>query len=748
MKKILLALLLTCACAGVSKARADKYSLQAGDADHISNLSWNPDDTLILTSSGDDNALRLWDVATGRVLWKSDVSFLQDEVEQYSIRISVWTRDQKFIITGSDNGKLQLWEAGTGRLIWNVKGHADTVTALAASPDGKLLVSCSDAKGGKSELKVWDLTAGRMLRDLSAGQKEIKGVRFVDADRFQTGNGLGRVTTWSAADFKAISERVINPCVNPDPRRTSNVYSPDLTLIAPQCANAVVVTNALTGRVVKRIAKEEHRGLPVFSGDGRTLLVPDSSDSTIVDLRANRVKEFDGLDGGVLNQDGTLDAAAPNYRADGVEIFDTRTGRRRAWLVGHPGVIHSLAFSPDGGRFAAGGGDHVVRVWETRTRRLLLQLEGHSDEVKALSFGEGGKTLTSRSEKEFIVWDADAGTKLREVKEEKDIAESWNVYPSPSGRLALVEEHEKPFRLVDAVTGETVREFVYIEQLDNLAFCPDERRFLAKPWWGGWQLWSVEGGGPIREFDVGYSFHNRVAFHPDGRTFITGGGGQNIFMFDLETGETLWSLLPLDREEFEGKKNWEARRVGYVKRKEERARLADAENEPYRNRVYITFDHYGDMTPPGELRIFEKGEPGKSKVAKPADDANAVWLRLYNDSPLPISVPTQSMYPTTCRFEFPTGQKVLGLCDGREISVWFGLEDRDGKQLRYGFDFGSSAILLPQKSALFAVPREVLRDGRAVVFGFTFKKPDGGESVENFGNTVTLKFREPDLPKE
>src|ERR1044071_3727499 len=99
-----------------------------------------------------------------------------------------------------------------------------------------------------------------------------------------------------------------------------------------------------------------------------------------------------------------------------------------------------------------------------------------------------------------------------------------------------------PFRLVDAGNDTTIREFIYIDQLDNLVFVPDEKHFLAKPWWSGWQLWSIQGNKPIREFEMGYSFYNRIAFHPDGKTFITGGEGQNIFMFDLENGKTVWSL--------------------------------------------------------------------------------------------------------------------------------------------------------------------------------------------------------------
>ena len=174
--RIILAFLSLVAAATICLAQTDKYPFQRGDGSHISEISWSPLNNLVLTSSGDDNALRLWDVKSGALIWKTDVGFLQDQLELYSIRHSAWSIDQKFIVTGTDNGKVQLWNAANGKLIWNIKAHSDSLSAVAISPDSAMIVSSADLGDWKSELKVWDLATGKLIRDLSANQKDISAI--------------------------------------------------------------------------------------------------------------------------------------------------------------------------------------------------------------------------------------------------------------------------------------------------------------------------------------------------------------------------------------------------------------------------------------------------------------------------------------------------------------------------------------------------------------------------------------------
>ncbi|MEP6945080.1 MAG: hypothetical protein ABJA02_04125, partial [Acidobacteriota bacterium] len=145
-------------------------------------------------------------------------------------------------------------------------------------------------------------------------------------------------------------------------------------------------------------------------------------------------------------------------------------------------------------------------------------------------------------------------------------------------------------------------------------------------------------------------------------------------------------------------------------------------------------------------------ELNESKKATALSDSNAVWLSLHNDSTLPIQVPTQSMYlpNAKCFHQFPNGEKLSGLCKDREIGIWFGVKDRLNKWIPYGFDFGSSAILLPHSSVLFPVPLSVWNKQYSIVFDYVFlnsrasendKKMDFGGNVEVRVNKSTVRKR-------
>jgi WD40 repeat protein len=89
----------------------------------------------------------------------------------------------------------------------------------------------------------------------------------------------------------------------------------------------------------------------------------------------------------------------------GIQFFDTTSGRLKASRAWHKGWVNALEFSPDG-KILATASDKQVRLWDVRTLRVLATLQGHKTEVVTLNFSPDGKFIASGSWEEV---DEDTG---------------------------------------------------------------------------------------------------------------------------------------------------------------------------------------------------------------------------------------------------------------------------------------------------------------------------------------------------
>src|SRR5437879_2839091 len=78
------------------------------------------------------------------------------------------SRDGGALLSGSDDGTVRHWDAGTGWGIRELPGHAGGVTALAATPDGRAVLS----GGHDAQLLLQEWQTGKELRRLVLVPKE------------------------------------------------------------------------------------------------------------------------------------------------------------------------------------------------------------------------------------------------------------------------------------------------------------------------------------------------------------------------------------------------------------------------------------------------------------------------------------------------------------------------------------------------------------------------------------------------
>jgi WD40 repeat protein len=125
---------------------------------------FSPDGALIATAHRtfypDQNVARTWDAATGQL--RSTLKGHSDTVTGVA-----FSPDGALIVTGSADRTARTWDAATGRPRHILKGHTNRVTGVAFSPDGALIATAS----ADGTMRIWDDAGGcqAVLRAFSAG---------------------------------------------------------------------------------------------------------------------------------------------------------------------------------------------------------------------------------------------------------------------------------------------------------------------------------------------------------------------------------------------------------------------------------------------------------------------------------------------------------------------------------------------------------------------------------------------------
>ncbi|MBL8207091.1 MAG: hypothetical protein JNM09_22855 [Blastocatellia bacterium] len=547
MKTVLFVLLLFFLFAPLQASQS-----KPGHTHDILEVKFNADATKLFSYSAGDGWLILWEVKSGRVIWRTKTEFIQKGDESYTLTCFAFSPSEKLIASGSGNGTVQLWDAQTGRLLWRTDAHKEGATAIEFSPDGKDIASAASPIGSKSEIKILRVDNGQISQNLESNSCIAIAIAFAENGKIlRAGNVGGAVTEWSLETGKRNDTISASSCRALRNYEWETSFTPDLKQTASRTGEKeVTVKDIATDTIKKKLDANGYRIYSRFSADGQKLVVSGYNGFTFYDLVSGVIRK--------------------------IEEF-SRTGS-------------TIDLSLDGTLFAEGGswGKAAIKITNTQTGQSLL-LDGRGQNLAAYQPGE---------------------VEMRLAKEKQ-------------GRLAYLREAQM--------------------RRDN---------------------------------------------------------------------------------------------------------QAAIDTEKFKSQVYIKFDHYGEMIPLGQQRLMESGEPNKSRIEKPASEATAVWVRLHNDSPLPIQIPTRSFYMPNpkCFYEYADDQKLSGLCPDREISVWYGVKDKKGKVIPSAYDTGSNSILLPQTSVLFALPLEVLQNAHTIYFSYAFLKETEEHKIKEYGKEHELNFRQADLP--
>ncbi len=205
-------------------------------------------------------------------------------------------------------------------------------------------------------------------------------------------------------------------------------------------------------------------------------------------------------------------------------------------------------------------GRRDVRGWEwyyqdRLCRQDLRTLKGHTHMIYALAFSPDGKQIASASRDGTVkLWDPATGQEIRTLQEARppnrqQIFAVWALAFSPDGKRLATGHEFGDVRLWDLADGQEILCIKGDKVCRSLAFSPDGRRLAGHATFTV-QVWDTANGNPIRTLRPGTNSNSCVAYSPDGRFLVIGGGAPGqygvAYLYDADKDRDIPDLAGPD----------------------------------------------------------------------------------------------------------------------------------------------------------------------------------------------------------
>ena len=279
--------------------------------------------------------------------------------------------------------------------ITTLTGHTDWVRSVEFSPDGKMLVSCSDDRS----VRTWDLESNRSLRLAVLPDWGTKAAFTPDGGRVVCSSRDGILRIYDLRTANEIPEFQI--------KHTGYLNSFDITSNGGQvicgstdpivhvwdCGDSMDTGTAIhmDGAVYEFSCFAEPARIAAATNKGM-LGVWDMRDKIALSLKSIGAGDQGRVETLAVSPDGNLIALATRFKVrlfsgkDGEELDIDNQGGHHAW-------VRSLRFSHDGTMLASVGEDGRIIIWDIAQKRIQKTVNSGSVGLYSVSFSHDDQTL-------------------------------------------------------------------------------------------------------------------------------------------------------------------------------------------------------------------------------------------------------------------------------------------------------------------------------------------------------------------